>query len=437
MTSIHTIIPMIGKGIIHILISIGFFASFFSSINLNQTDNTSIQKNNTPNSSKGGLGDLSVNAIFPLLGSDFSSKSALEKSIAPSQNNDSSIFKILILNQNENISSSTNKTDKGKTVIKIPAQPTATTSNPLKELDALINKVYKNVEPNTPTDNTSLPQSNSTNPTITQNLNPSSNISDSTVNIICTNQVGNNQSMVSGSGAIITEQGNILTNAHVAEYLLLVGTTSGQNLKCSIRAGTTAQTISNSPTLIYISPTWVESNYKCINDPSKCLETGENDFAILSISNLKTGNTYYKLPGSGQYQNLQSGTSINITGYPAGSKSYQQVLNGLGQQSENLNIQSTFNIGTFISSPSTIGQIGLSGSPITNNAGFVGIVTSILSSNISTKYTIQGLSIGQINNEITSETGNNLNTFLSNQIAQNHFSLSTKPNLVKLLSSAR
>ncbi|HEY4508038.1 MAG TPA: trypsin-like peptidase domain-containing protein [Candidatus Paceibacterota bacterium] len=102
------------------------------------------------------------------------------------------------------------------------------------------------------------------------------------VNIFCRpRSTGPLSSPISGSGVIIDPRGVILTNAHVAQYVLLAQ--SGRvNLSCAIRTG--APAIPRwSAEVLYIPPIWVEAHAREIADahPSG---TGEHDYALLHVT---------------------------------------------------------------------------------------------------------------------------------------------------------
>lgn len=101
------------------------------------------------------------------------------------------------------------------------------------------------------------------------------------VNILCRPRGGVPLSPISGSGVIIDPRGVILTNAHVAQYVLLAQ--SGRvNLACEIRTG--APAIPRwSAEILYIPPVWVEAHAKEIA-AARPMGTGEHDYALLRIT---------------------------------------------------------------------------------------------------------------------------------------------------------
>lgn len=101
------------------------------------------------------------------------------------------------------------------------------------------------------------------------------------VNILCMPRGGSSLSPITGSGVIIDPRGVILTNAHVAQYVLL--SQSPQiNLSCVIRTGAPA-TARYSAEILYIPPVWVTEHVGEIR-ASRPLGTGEHDYALLLIT---------------------------------------------------------------------------------------------------------------------------------------------------------
>jgi hypothetical protein len=105
------------------------------------------------------------------------------------------------------------------------------------------------------------------------------------VNILCVPTTGGLRP-ITASGVIIDPRGVILTNAHVAQYVLLAE--SGRvNLSCAIRTGSPAKAHFEAEVL-YIPPVWIEKHAEDITSDHP-LGTGEHDYALLRIANSTDG----------------------------------------------------------------------------------------------------------------------------------------------------
>lgn len=98
------------------------------------------------------------------------------------------------------------------------------------------------------------------------------------VNIICYTPVGSGLKSISGSGVFIDSKGIILTNAHIAQYFLLVD----RGARCTIRAGSPAIDTYEA-SLIYIPSAWLQANSKVLTQTAPS-GTGEYDFAFIAIT---------------------------------------------------------------------------------------------------------------------------------------------------------
>ena len=106
------------------------------------------------------------------------------------------------------------------------------------------------------------------------------------VNILCTPRNSGSLSPISGSGVIIDQRGVILTNAHVAQYVLLAQS-AHIDLSCIIRTG--APAIARwRVEILYIPPVWVEAHAHEVTS-ERPTGTGEHDYALLRITSSVDG----------------------------------------------------------------------------------------------------------------------------------------------------
>lgn len=141
-------------------------------------------------------------------------------------------------------------------------------------------------------------------------------------NILCTAKYGDQFKPLSGTGVFIDPRGVILTNAHVAQYLLLTGGTEKSNLlDCVIRVGNPAENRYRAEVL-FISPHWVEENAKNLLDENP-KERGDYDYALLLVtsttnSGITLPNFFPFLPLREELLNPDTEDAFLAAGYPAG-----------------------------------------------------------------------------------------------------------------------
>lgn len=196
------------------------------------------------------------------------------------------------------------------------------------------------------------------------------------VNIICTTKRSGLFEPVSGSGVIIDPRGVILTNAHVAEYLLLKDYLTPDFIDCVIRTGEPAKNRYRA-NILYISPQWIQDNSKEINS-SDHTGTGENDFALLLITasvnkeTLPLPEEYPFLPMDFTDEALHSKNAVLVAGYPAGE------LGGISIQKEFYPVSSTAIIKQVYSfKTNTADLFGIHGSVLAEQGSSGGAVVSV------------------------------------------------------------
>jgi S1-C subfamily serine protease len=259
------------------------------------------------------------------------------------------------------------------------------------------------------------------------------------VNIICMPQSGTLRP-ISGSGVIIDSRGLILTNAHVAQYVLL-SQSKEINLICTIRTGSPASPRWRA-NVLYIPPVWISEHFSDINSDHK-VGTGEHDYALLLVTTDTRGNLVTEpfpfLPiDARQHITLQSEMVLGA-GYPAefvGGIVAQQNLyavTSISKISQLLTFSTSsidiFNIGGVIEA-----QSGSSGGPVVNAWRYViGIITTTSEGATTAQRQLHALTMEYIARDIEIQSGQSLQRILQsdlNKTAEN-FTTEIAPSLIQ------
>lgn len=243
------------------------------------------------------------------------------------------------------------------------------------------------------------------------------------VNILCNSTSG--KLPISGSGVIIDPRGVILTNAHVAQFLLLDSEPS-VNLSCVIRTGSPAKAAWKA-SILYIPSAWVEAHAGDIAKP-KPLGTGEHDFALLLITSTLDGSP---LPISFPYltpdireKAHKPGSTVLLTAYPAefaGNDATTASLLAFSTLTKIDNVL-TFDkdtVDVFSFGPAALAQSGSSGGSVVDVEGkLIGIISTTSDGATLAQRDLRAVSLSYINRALLSGTGNDLQTTLAKNVAQ-------------------
>src|SRR3989344_7633758 len=264
------------------------------------------------------------------------------------------------------------------------------------------------------------------------------------VNILC---MSGNEALrpISGSGIIIDPHGVILTNAHVAQYVLL-SQSSEVDLSCVIRSGAPARPMWSAEVL-YIPLVWVEEHAVDITS-SNPTGTGEHDYALLRI----TGPYDVRVPdvSKASYPSIPfdvreaisfPGDLMLITAYPAefvGSAATQFDLHPVSSTapvSELLTFHSrTIDLISFKGAAEA--QSGSSGGPVVNAWGYAtGIITTTSDGLTTAERELRAITTSYIDRDLMLQTGTGLAATLSGdlQATADNFKAKNAPTLTKLL----
>ena len=242
------------------------------------------------------------------------------------------------------------------------------------------------------------------------------------VNIMCMPS-GGSMHPISGSGVLIDPRGIILTNAHVAQYVLL-SEDEDVNLSCVIRTGSPASSKWIAE-VVYLPPVWAQEHASELNT-SRPLGTGEHDYAFLRII-ASAGSA--PLPATFPFVSPDSREAIGFlndkvmaAGYPA------EFLGGMGMQ-DNLFAASSFSsirqlitFGTSSVDSISLGgvieaQSGSSGGAVVNMWGrLIGMISTMTDGTTTSQRDLRAITMSYIDHDLTLQTGMNMDAFLAGSI---------------------
>lgn len=234
-----------------------------------------------------------------------------------------------------------------------------------------------------------------------------SKLGDAIVNIYCTQETEEYRFTTSGTGFFISDQGVILTNAHVGQFLLLEKTDEPGEIECFVRSGLQAE-VAYEVSLLYLSPTWLLENSDIINS-TRPIGTGENDFALLYVTSslndqLLPESFTYLPPATSPLTRDYQGQPVVLVGYP----SEEKITGERVVATTTITDLYTFDSGyadIFSVSASPLGHRGVSGSPVIDSLGrAIGVVTT------KDKNTtiLNAITLSHIDRQIRHETGYDL-----------------------------
>jgi len=247
-----------------------------------------------------------------------------------------------------------------------------------------------------------------------------------TVNILCKRSERKSTQITSGSGTIIDRRGVVLTNAHVAQMLLLVGAPKGGGTECSIRTGNPATELYDA-ILLYLPPAWINRYAADIDNPEP-LGTGEDDYALLLITDTAGENEFFPntFPFVSPELNqdlIDKGDYVLVTGYPAetASKS-EESFDTLAVVSTITTINELFTLkedtlDLFSLKDSTLSYKGSSGGAVISDSNkLIGIITTRTDEKDPSERELRAVTLAHIERSLRSYTGSGLNALLSGDL---------------------
>ena len=268
------------------------------------------------------------------------------------------------------------------------------------------------------------------------------------VNVYCQYKTDAYIRTTTGTGFFLNQKGIILTNAHVAQFLLLEGTKDVvSDAECTIRTGNPAVAKYRAE-LLYLSPTWILENAELIDNESP-RGTGERDYALLYVTeSLDATPLPTRFPTLFPDTQLLSrsivGKSVLNAGYPA------ELLIRTGADAALEPVIAEATVGTlytfgsnyadiFSVSDSLVGEQGASGGPVAfPEKGVIGLIVTKGDEASEGQHSLRALSLSYIDRTIKEETGFSLTQNMQGDAALRGsiFRSAIAPFLTQLLTEA-
>jgi hypothetical protein len=264
---------------------------------------------------------------------------------------------------------------------------------------------------------------------------------DALVNILCQPDGTSSLDPVSGSGVIIDPRGIILTNAHVAQYVLL-SESPEVDLSCVIRTGSPAMA-QWTATVLYIPSIWVNEHASEILDQHPT-GTGEHDYALLYITGTVNGS---QLPSQFPYLPFDTRPAIGFPGDQVLLASYPaEFVGGIAAEydlyaaSSITTIKQLLTFGAETPDVLSLGGVieaqgGSSGGAVVNEWGrLIGLIATTSSGTTTANRDLRAISLNYIDTDLAAQSGSNLNTLLQGDPATEtqEFTDSTAPSLIQI-----
>jgi len=262
------------------------------------------------------------------------------------------------------------------------------------------------------------------------------------VNILCGSNQGSAIAGATGSGIVIDPRGVILTNAHVAQYLILQNHVNAR-ISCVIRVGAPAKSRYVAEVLAFPNA-WAEKHAQdvALEYPTG---TGEHDWALLYITGRTDGSPKPSIFPFISYDTRRNVAKTNdtvlLSSYPAGFLGGATLQRDLWPVSTIVSIQKVF---TFTESTldllslggNIVAQGGSSGGGVVNPWGkLVGIISTSSIGDTTEERDLRAVTLSHINESIREQTGFELLQLLQQDDFENRintFQKNTLPYLLEL-----
>ncbi len=264
------------------------------------------------------------------------------------------------------------------------------------------------------------------------------------VNILCTAKSATGLSPITGSGVIIDPRGIVVTNAHIAEFLLIKDFIQPNFVSCVVRTNNFYHTEYYAE-LVYISPMWVLNNKDLLKQQNP-QGTGENDFAFLRITGSVDATS---LPTAFSYiapnvrEDIIQDEPVLLVSYPAGFLGGDIIFHGVDETSAVTTVQKLYTFSTntidLISVAGTVvGQKGSSGGAVIDkNDTLIGVISTESEAKTTSQRDLRAITLGHINRSLIDHEHNSLSAFLSQDLAvyARNFQTMVAPGLSQIIEN--
>jgi len=268
------------------------------------------------------------------------------------------------------------------------------------------------------------------------------------VNIFCTYTTSDYIRTTTGTGFFVDTDGVIMTNAHIAQFLLLEQTEEFGVTECIVRTGNPA-----SPRylaeLLYIPPAWIQANAGVLYDDVP-MGTGERDYALLyasrSIDNqpLPAEFPALELDDSLLPTSMKNQT-VTAAGYPADNLILHGPSADLIPRVAATSISELYTFGSNYADVisirgSSVGAEGASGGPVLNEDNeVIGVIVTRGDDTLDGVGSLRAITLSHISRTIEEESGLTFEASLNGNLPYRAqiFKEILSPFLLTLLQSER